>query len=169
MAKETEKDKECKIDLDELSKQYNELAGKHKLPEFDELAQEFDIEKASEKPGKYLLRNMRRTMNDKISAYLHLFETFMNPGNAPMFILSMLKNATINDKKDIEEIYKKLAKIEIITIKLDTIYSEENEARFIRDSFDKWQNMKDKIMELIEKFDSSFDVNSKAVARGYFG
>ena len=40
---------------------------------------------------------------------------------------------------------------------------------FIKEVYDDWQKLKDKIFKLIEKFDFNFDINSKSSSRGYFG
>ena len=159
----------CGLDVEELKKSYGAFVKKYSLPEFDDLAQEFDVEKTEEKSGKFILRKIRRIIVEKISAYLHLFETFMNPSSAPMLIILMLKTATEGDKKEIEDVYRKLAKIEIGSIKLDTIYSEKNEAEMIVSIYSEWQKLKTRIFDLIVKFDDNFDINSKETRKGYFG
>lgn len=156
-------------DLNKLKEDYEKLSKRYKLPSFDELAEEFDVERIVEKPSKFILRSVRRAINEKISAYLHLFETFMNPTNAPMLVLLMLKSSTECDKKEIEEIYRKLAKIEINSIKLDTIYSEKKEAEVISSIYSDWQKLKERILVIVERFDENFDLNSKSSTKGYFG
>lgn len=170
MIKEEKCEHACECDeLENLRNNYEPLKKKYSLPEFTELAEEFDIERAAEKQSSFTLREIRRTINDKISAYLHLFETFTNPSNAPMFIFSMLKNISEDEKQKVKDIYKQLAKIEMTIFKLDTIYSEKSEADFIKTATKEWKIMKKDILVLVEKFDKNFNVNSSTVSRGYFG
>ena len=162
-------DKEKIFDLNQLREDYIVLTKKYKLPEFEQLAEDFDIEKASEKETLFILRSIRRAINEKISGYLHLFETLMNPTSAPMLILLMLKNSDEQSRKEIEETYKKIAKIEIISIKLDTIYSEKKEAEYISYVYTEWQKMKQPLYDLIEKCESNFDISIKSDKKAYFG
>ncbi len=154
-------------ELKELKQKYNLVSRKYELPEFDELAEDFDIEKIAEKETSFLLREVRRAINEKIVAYLHLFETFMNPSSAPMFIFSILKNIREEEREKIKEIYQSLAKLQIKVMQLDTIYSEENEAEFIKEAFNNWQIQKKQAHDILEKLDK-FESN-KEDKRGYFG
>jgi hypothetical protein len=166
-----EKTKLTQEDVEKLKEDYEAFRKKYALPDFKELEEEFDIEKAVEKgrESKLILRDIRRIINDKISAYLHLFETFMNPSSGPIFVFSMIKNISEDDKKGIKEIYQKLAKIEITVLKLDTIYEEKAEADFIKATSKQWNEIKKEIMKLLEKFDKDFDTTISSTSRGYFG
>lgn len=155
-------------EIEELKEEYNKHKEKHSLPEFDRLAEDFDIEKVVEKESSFLLRDIRRAIKEKTGAYLQLFEGLMNPVSPPAFVFNLLKNASEDDKKEIREVYKKLAKHAITVLKLDTVYSEDNEAKFIISVFDEWQKLKNQIHNLFEKLDM---VSGKEVfeRKGYFG
>ncbi|MAG39421.1 hypothetical protein CMI41_00420 [Candidatus Pacearchaeota archaeon] len=139
------------------------------LPTFKQVAEDFDIEKVFEKDSSFALRDIRHAIVEKITAYSQLFETFQNPGSSPMFILTLLRNTKEQDKEIISEIYKKLAKIQIDSIKLDTIYKEKNEAIFIKETVEEWQETKTKILELIERLEKETDKKSSTKTSGYFG
>ena len=151
-----------KILYESLRKQYN-------LPEFNSLAEDFDIEKIGEKETSFLLRELRRTINEKISAYLHLFEVFINPANPPVFVFTMLKNTKEDERKTIKEVYKELAKLEVEMMKLDTIYNEKKEAEFIKTANKTWNSLKKKIEKLLESFDRELEESNNSVQKGYFG
>lgn len=153
----------------DLESAYNELKEKHKLPEFTRIAEDFDIEKISDKESIFLIREIRRTINEKLSAYMHLFETLINPSTPPMFIFSALRGINGEDKEQIKEIYKELSKLQIEVMKLDTIYSEESEIVFVKKSFDRWQELKKTIYAIIEKFDENIEKEDSSKKRGYFG
>ena len=148
---------------------YNELAQEHGLPEFKEIAEDFDIEKIQDKESIFLIREVRRAINEKISAYIHLFETLINPNAPPIFVFSILRNITAEDKDIIKKIYKALSRTQIEIMKLDTIYKEENEAKFINETFIIWQELKPTIYKLIERFESSFEEDDSSKKRSYFG
>ena len=97
---------------------YDKLKQKYKLPEFDKLAEDFDIEKITEKESSFLIREIRRAINEKLSAYMHLFETFLNPTATPMFVFSILRGINEDDKGKIKDIYKTLSKLQIKVMKL---------------------------------------------------
>lgn len=152
-----------------MRKEYVKIKDKYGLPEFDSLAEDFDIEKACEKNTSFLLRDIRRTINEKISAYFHLFENFLNPANSSLYVFSLLKNVSEDDRKVIREIYNGISKLQIPSMKADTIYSEKAEADFIILAFNEWQVLKKQIFELMEKFEKGFDDEVSGVSKGYFG
>ena len=147
---------------------YNELKEKYGLPEFKKIAEDFDIEKIAEKESSFLIREVRRAINEKLSAYLHLFETLINPSAPPMFIFSALRGINGEDKEKIKEIYKKISKLQIDVMKLDTIYSEESEVAFVKKSFEEWQELKKTIYNIIEKFDENIGKEDNSKKRSYF-
>ena len=134
--------KGTKVSLDELKKQYEPLRKKYKLPSFNELNEDFDIEKSQEKETNFLLREIRREVTDKVAAFLRFFELFLNPQAAPLFVLGMLKNLTLHEKEIIGALYKELVALEIEAVNLDIRYDEKNEAKFIKNTFMKWQKLK---------------------------
>ena len=153
----------------DFKKAYEELMQKHSLPEFKKIAEDFDIEKIQEKETTFLLREIQRTINEKIMAYIQLFETLMNPTSPPMFIFSLLRNISNQDREIIKETYKTLSKIQIEVMNLDTIYNEANEIKFINKVFNEWQKLKITIHKLIENFEANFETNDTAKERSYFG
>jgi len=161
-----EKTEECGRDITE---EYDELKKKFDLPEWEVLAEDFDVEKICEKETSFFVREIRRAMNEKLSAYLHLFETLINPASPPMFVFSVLRKISNEDKEKIKEIYKKLSKMQLTIMKLDTIYSEENEVAFVKDVFAEWQDLKKQIHKIVEKFDDSFEDDDSASKGRYFG
>ncbi|MEA3248316.1 MAG: hypothetical protein U9Q73_01280 [Nanoarchaeota archaeon] len=148
---------------------YDKLKQKYKLPKFDKLLEDFDIEKTIEKEPTFLVREIRRTINEKLSAYTHLFETLINSTTTPMFIFSALRKIDEDTKEKIKDVYKRLSKLQIKSIKLDTIYSEKSEAEFINIAFDEWQNLKEIINGIIEKLEENIREDNSSRERGYFG
>lgn len=128
--------------LENLKKQYESLRKKYSLPEFSKLNQEFEIEKIQERETELLLREIRHSISERIAAFLHFIELFLNPTMAPVFVLSAMKSISENDKELIEKLYRELATIELNSVALDVSYDEKKEAIFIKDVSRKWQATK---------------------------
>lgn len=152
-----------------IKEDYKKIEEKFSLPTFEKLVEDFDVEKISEKEEGLLIRDVRRAITEKIAGYLHLFEMLMNPASPPMFVFSFMKNLSEQDKKEIKEIYKELSRIQIATIKLDTIYDEKKESEFIKKTYLTWQDLKKKVYQLVEVFEKEFEKNSETKEKSYFG
>ena len=152
----------------DLKSAYEELGTKYSLPEFEKLSEDFDVEKNIDKESTFLIRDIRRVAIEKTSAYLQLFETLINPNSPPMFVFSILRNVSTEDKDTIKEIYKILSRIQIEAMKLDIIYKEDAEAKFINETFNVWQKSKITIYKLIENFEMNFESDDTSKKRSYF-
>lgn len=143
--------------MQELKDKYAGLQQKHELPSFDDLNEDFGIEKAAEVPADILIREIRRFVSDKFMNYMRFIETIMNPTNASIFIFSFIKVLGEDEKKKLKEMYEKLANFELELIELDVQYSAEREAKFIRDFFVIWQTMKKDLLNIVSKVKKDWD------------
>lgn len=157
------------LSLEGIKKLYKEFEEKYSLPSFEELNENFQIEKVVESETDYLLRELRKHIAEKLYNYLRFAETLLNPTSAPFFILSLAKAMNPEKKRKLEEIYKKLAKNEIKLFKVDFIYSEEKEAEFIKNSSNLWEKIKRDFLEIIEDAEKNLDNKFEGKTRGYFG
>ncbi len=155
--------------LTKLKKEYEKFRRKYKLPEFSLLNQEFEVEKIQEKETDFLLREIRRAINDKIAAFLRFFELFLNPQNAPVFILSILRTLTHRDKEIIEKIYHELVNSELSSISLDIVYDERKEADFIKRISKRWQDLKPDLKDFIHIIEKIKTKEKAKKKRSYFG
>jgi len=153
------------LEVNLMKEEFEEF--EYELPSFDGLAEDFDIEKAYEKDTSFLLREVRKIMMEKLSAYLQLFETFMNPSSPPMFVFSALRALEKEDREMIKRMYKDLSKYQLWAVKLDTVYNEQKEAEFILESYNNWQKFKEEIYKLIEKLEVEQEENSEELKGGY--
>lgn len=146
-----------------LKKDYVKIQEKYDLPSFESLNEDFQIERVAEAETEILIREIRKFMADKFSNYLRFVEIILNPVNAPMFIFSVIKSINTVEKNKLKEIYKKLAKIEVKLIALDIEFSEEEEAEFVRESFNIWQEIKKDLLSVVDiinkNLDNKFEVN----------
>ena len=155
--------------LSELKKDYLEIQVKHNLPSFQELNQDFQIEKIAEYETDILIREIRKFIAEKLSNYMKFVEMIINPVNAPMSIFSLIKSLSQEDKKKLSEIYEKLVKNEIEIVELDLFFSEEKEAKYIKNANNLWQQIKKDLLEIIETVKKNVDVKSGKNGAGYLG
>ena len=141
-----------KSNIEVLKDRYSEIQQKHNLPSFQQLNEDFGIEKIEEERFEILIREVRRFVADKLLNYMRFTEAVMNPTNASMFIFSLIKAIGEEEKKKLSEMYKTLAKAELELVDLDISYSEEKEAEFIRNFYTQWQGMKNDFMNIVIYF-----------------
>lgn len=154
------------MDLKELKKQYGDLAKKHNLPSFTELNENFEIEKIR-KGEETLLRTIRKTMMEKIVNSMNFLEFLLNPINAPRAYLLYIKSMTSDDKKSIDKMYGQLSEIMLGALKLEIEYSENGEAKMIKEVDKIWNSIKPGFKKLIE--DIQKPAASATKERSYFG
>ena len=63
--------------LAKLKKNYSEIGKKHKLPSFEEMNKEFQIEKVAEDETDFLLRDIRKAVGDKLANYMKFAEAVL--------------------------------------------------------------------------------------------
>lgn len=158
-----------KSGLEILKKDYEVFRGKYGLPEFDALNREFGIEKIADSETDTLLKEVRKFMVDKIMNYMRFIENILNPVNAPMFVFSLIKLLTPEDKKQLEDLYKDFMKKELVFIELDLEFSEEKDAQFIKETFEFWNSAKRNLLGVIKNVDGKWDDKAEVNSKGYFG
>ena len=155
------------MDLKELKSKYAELAGKYKLPKFEELNENFEIER-SKRIGETLLRTIRKVMMEKIVNSAGFLEFLLNPVNAPRMYMIYLKSMKQEDMKEIDKVYGELSALILSSLKLEVDYSEKGEAEAIKQIAKKWEEVKPgfrKIFSDIQKPEKSEERKEKT----YFG
>jgi hypothetical protein len=155
--------------LEELKKDYAEIQSKYGFPSFDEINQDFGLERVSDIETDLLVREVRKYMSDKLQNYMRFVETILHPSNASIFIFSIIKTIKEEDKKTLTEIYKKLARYEVDLIELDVQYSEEKEAKFVNDFFKVWQEVKKDMLDIVGVIKSNWDNEVEKGTKAYFG
>jgi hypothetical protein len=139
--------------LEKIKKDYEKLKAKYKLPSFNELNEEFEIEKLQERETDFLLRQVRRAIIEKTAVILRFLEVLVNPTEAQsqLYIFSIMKSVSPEMKKVIEKIYKELTIIELGSLTLDIDYDEKNEVNFILDISKKWPLIKKDLKYITQK------------------
>jgi len=160
------KDKTC---LEEFEEEYNKYKEKYNLPDFHDINKAFHIEKIADVETHYFLREIRKFMSEKFASYLRFIESILNPAGSPMFVFSITKTLSPDDKKQLTEAYKELAKIQVELIERDLDYSEEKEADFIKESYKTWKKIETEILASIQTIKKNWDNKTENNGKGYFG
>jgi hypothetical protein len=156
--------------LEDVKKKYAEFQMKYGLPDFKKLNEDFQIEKVAETETEVLLKEVRRFMFDKFSNYMRFLESLLNPVNASVFTFSVLKTLNADDKKIVEEIYKKLMRLEVDLMEIDIEYVEEKEAAFIKTSSEIWDEIKIDWIKIVNCIQNNWDNKvEKKEGKDYFG
>lgn len=155
--------------LENLKEKYEILQKKYGLPSFKELNEDFHIDRVAESETEIPIREIRKHIADKMAGYLRFSETLLNPTNAPMFIFSIIKTLSSEDKQKLSEIYKRLSKNELKLIETDLEFSEEKEVEFIKNSYNIWQYMKKDILIILKSVEDKWDDKLEGNKREYFG
>jgi len=67
----------CESCLENLKKKYKIFQEKYFLPKFEELNDDFSIEKLADNETDFLLKEIRRFISEKFSNYLRLIESLI--------------------------------------------------------------------------------------------
>jgi hypothetical protein len=154
------------LDLNALKKRYNEFAGEHKLPKFEEINMDFEIDKIDRDSGNFL-RLVRKAMMEKIVNSMGFVDMLLNPVNAPRLYFVYIKNMSDSDRETIEKIYGALAELSVDSLELEIDSDENKEAKLIKKAFDVWNSLKPGFRKIMANVKNPIDVARKE--KTYFG
>ncbi len=155
------------MELQNLKKEYAELEKKHKLPKFEDLNADFEIDKL-EKESDKILRAIRKIMMEKIVNSMSFLEMLINPINAPRMYLPYIRTMSQEDRKIIDDTYSSLADLSLLSLELEIDTSENKEASLIKEVFKKWQELRQGFRQIITNIKTPKNfINKKE--RTYFG
>ncbi len=158
--------------IKKLKQDYNKLVKKYKrskLPSFDQLNQEFGIEFLAEHETELLARLIRHRIHERVESFARLLERFLVPHDSILFLYAT-KQLAENDKHTIDTIVKRLAKLIFDSLAIEMKdYNEKTEVEFIAKAYREWKKIRVNIAEIISKIQSSFDEQTQAKFKQYFG
>ena len=155
------------MEVEEFKKKYLQIGKRHKLPSFDELNLDFEIDKL-DKDSDNLLRAIRKIMMEKIVNSMGFLEMLVNPVNAPRMYIPYVRTMSVEDKKIIDEIYSSLAELSVLSLELEIYSGEGEEAVLINSVFEKWKEIKPKFRQILKSMKAPRNFSEKK-ERSYFG
>ena len=148
-----------------LKEEYQKI--KHKLPKFEEINEDFEIEFIKEK--NFLLRQIRRRMSEKIIFFCRIIEGLVYPTQQHIITATEVKAFSEERKKEIEKIYKELMYLERESLLLDVFPDDKKDAEFINNVFSYWKKIKKEMKEVVHVMKESWKKEYKSEKDNYFG
>lgn len=138
------------MELADLKKSYNDYEKKYKLPGFNELNEQFEIEKI-DKESSILMRVIRKVMMDKIVNSLGFLDMLVNPINAPRIYMPFIKSINEKDNQAIEKFYSAFGDLSLECLSLELDYSEKKEAEMIKKIYEEWEKLRPEFSDFLKK------------------
>jgi len=147
---------------------YDNLSRKYKIPKFDALNEDFEIEFIKKKP--FLLRQVRRKMNEKVVFFCRIIESLLYPNPQNIINAVEINSFSSEDKSRLEKIYRELMHYERSSLLLDVCPDDKKEAEYINNIFSSWSRIKKSIEETVRIMQESWkkDIKEKE-NNNYFG
>ena len=156
------------MELKDLKSQYTKVAEKYKLPSFTLINENFEVDRI-ERETECVVREVRKIMMDKIIGYIRFLEMMINPVQAPPMFLIFVRNINAEDKNVIEKVYKNFIELELLSLKLEIDYREEEEAKAIKKILEVWNKTKQDLKAVIEIMEKNWRSGENKKEKGYFG
>ena len=151
----------------DLKEEYDKL--KYKIPKFEDLDYEFELSSANIKDKNFLIRSIRRRLNDKVIFYCRIIEGLIYPNANNLIGMVEVKSFSEDEKEKMSKIYKKLMEFERQSLSLDVEPDEKKEVEFINNLFKEWKKFKDEMIKITKKMKESWHLEEKEEKDNYFG
>ena len=154
---------------DEIEKRYNELRKKHKLPEFKEIDNEFEISDLEE--TDFLLRAIIRRMEEKLDFYSTMLEELLQPDTSNLYAMHETRYFDDDEKKQMYELYTKLMNFNRQSIEVSLEHNKKEESDFINNLFNEWKELKQELLGFVKKMKASWKTKETDIKEdlGYLG
>ena len=136
-----------------LKEQYQKLAKKHKLPSFNSLNNEFEIISIEE--TKFLFREIRRKITEKIELYVKVLDGLLHP-EAGLCELLECRVFSDEDKSEMFALYKKLMFLDRLSIESAIDEDDKKSSDFINEVWNQWDDVKKKFLPIAKKMKGSW-------------
>jgi hypothetical protein len=155
------------MNVSDLKKEYEKYEKKFKLPTFKSINEDFEVDKI-EYIGDCFLRQIRKSMIEKVVNSVNFLEMLLNPVNAPRIYYGYLKSISVEDKQYIEDLYTNLGQLSVDSLSLEIDYSDAKEAALIKNLFKVWNDLKPKFRQIITHIKNPEKMEAKK-EKSYFG
>ena len=158
-----------KMPNNDLEKQYNELRKKLKLPEFNEINNEFEISDLEE--TNFLARAIIRRIAEKLDFYTTMIEEILQPDTSNLYAMHETRYFDDDEKKQMYGLYTRLMNFNRQSIEVSLEHNEKEEAEFINNLFNEWKILKQELLRLVRKIRASWKTEEADIKEdlGYLG
>ncbi len=150
-----------------LKKQYDGLKGRYKLPDYNLLNNEFELDSIDE--TSFILRAVRRKIEDRLDHFAKLLDAILQPETI-ISDLHEVREFDDDEKEELFETYKKIMKLRREGNLAEIKCSDIEDAKFIKDAWNEFNPIKTQMIKITEKLIESWkrETNIKEEA-GYLG
>lgn len=146
---------------------YSKLYEEFKLPEFEELDNEFEISFIDKEP--FFIRSIRRKMNEKVIFFCRIIEGVIFPQAASYINSVENKEFSDEEKKKVLIAYRKLMTYERRSLRIDTDPSDELDAKYVKDLNKDWNGFKKILEKFVKNMENAWKKEEEASTEGFFG
>ncbi len=153
----------------DIRKKYDEIKAKYRqLPDFDKLNQEFEMDFIEKE--HFLLRQLRRRVNEKIIFFCRVLEGILFPAAHSAINAYESENFMEEQRKDLSELHKQLMVLERRALALDIDTTDQQDVDFICDVFKAWPDFKVRVHEIAVQMQKAWTKKSEQnTEKGYYG
>jgi len=151
----------------DIKEEYSKL--KLPLPKFEDLDNEFEISNASIKNKNFLLRNIRRRVNEKVIFYCRIIEGLIYPNSNNIIGMIEIKFFDEEEKNEISKLYKKLMQFERESLAIDVNPDDKKDVEYINTVFKQWRQYKEDLIKITRKMKDSWKMQEETTKDSYFG
>src|SRR3989338_1090008 len=151
----------------DIKTEYEKISKKYKLPEFEKINDDFEINFIEKK--EFLTRAIRRRMNDKLLFFARIIENVIYP-NSQSHIIAY-ENSVFSEERKLElvKVHKQLMIFERRSLLLDIETTDENDIEYIKDLLSRWEDFKKELKEVAETMRESWKKNIEEKEERFFG
>ena len=151
----------------DIKEEYTKL--KLPLPRFEDLDNEFEISNASIKNKNFLLRNIRRRVNEKVIFYCRIIEGLIYPNSNNIIGMIEIKFFDEEEKNEISKLYKKLMQFERESLAIDVNPDDKKDVEYMNTVFKQWKQYKEELIKITRKMKDSWKMQEETTKDSYFG
>ncbi|MFH1316775.1 MAG: hypothetical protein ABII01_04605 [Candidatus Woesearchaeota archaeon] len=151
----------------EIKETYKGLRKKYDLPDFETLDRDFEASSIEE--DRFLLREIRKKIVEKIEFYSKILEDIVQP-EATVTSMHECKAFEENEKEQVYAVYMRMMAAHRKSITLSLEDGEPNEAKFIKEFTIAWKDIKPELIKIIKKLEESWKKDTEFKEElGYLG
>lgn len=138
--------------MSDVKKEYEKYQKKHSLPLYDDLDKEFELLYVADiKEIRFVLRFIRRRMNDKIATTCNMLQSLLQPNPSSFINLQESSFFSKEEKNKYSVLLKESMQVERVSLVLDFSSDDKKEAEFIKETYKKWLEWKEEILRITKK------------------
>lgn len=154
----------------DIKKEYELLSRKYKLPSFEDIDNEFEVSGIEDINKKFLIRIIRRRINDKVVFFNRILESILQPNASSFVHLHESKFFSDEEKQEILSSFRKLMGLERESLGLDIEPDIEKDVEFINKVFIEFNEIKKKTKKVASVLEEAWSKEEeKVVSESYFG